>query len=137
MRIVGGNLRGKKILDPVDKSTRPLKDIVRESIFNILKHSKNESVKLISKSEKINGKDPKIAMVIHESAVKRKAWDKFSFLSWSILDKKNNMPKIIDIIDPLTKEASSSLNMNCIIIGIIINTPKIICKIPNVKKTVL
>ena len=43
--------------------------------------SKNESVKLISKSEKINGKDPKIAMVIHESAVKRKAWDKFSFLS--------------------------------------------------------
>ena len=46
MRIVGGNLRGKKILDPVDKSTRPLKDIVRESIFNILKHSKNESVNL-------------------------------------------------------------------------------------------
>jgi len=46
MRIVGGNLRGKKILNPTDKSTRPLKDLVRESIFNILKHSKNESVNL-------------------------------------------------------------------------------------------
>ena len=46
MRIVGGKLRGKKILNPVDKSTRPLKDLVRESIFNILLHSKNESVNL-------------------------------------------------------------------------------------------
>ena len=35
MRVIGGNLRGKKILNPTDKSTRPLKDMVRESIFNI------------------------------------------------------------------------------------------------------
>ena len=46
MRIVGGNLRGKKILNPTDKSTRPLKDMVRESIFNIIEHSKNEYVEL-------------------------------------------------------------------------------------------
>ena len=46
MRIVGGYLRGKKIFDSIDKSTRPLKDIVRESIFNVLEHSKNESVDL-------------------------------------------------------------------------------------------
>ena len=46
MRIIGGNLRGKKILNPADKSTRPLKDMVRESIFNIIKHSKNEYVEL-------------------------------------------------------------------------------------------
>ena len=46
MRIIGGNLRGKKILNPTDKSTRPLKDMVRESIFNIIKHSKNEYVEL-------------------------------------------------------------------------------------------
>ena len=44
MRIISGDLRGKKILDPLDKSTRPLKDMVRESIFNIIEHSKNESV---------------------------------------------------------------------------------------------
>ena len=46
MRVIGGNLRGKKILDPLDKSTRPLKDLVRESIFNILEHSKNEKIDL-------------------------------------------------------------------------------------------
>jgi len=46
MRIIGGNLRGKKILIPTDKSTRPLKDMVRESIFNIIEHSKNEYVEL-------------------------------------------------------------------------------------------
>ena len=46
MRIIGGILRGKKILAPTDKSTRPLKDMVRESIFNIIEHSKNEFVNL-------------------------------------------------------------------------------------------
>ena len=46
MRIIGGNLRGKKILNPTDKSTRPLKNMVRESIFNIIEHSKNEYVDL-------------------------------------------------------------------------------------------
>ncbi len=46
MRVVGGLLKGKKIFDPLDKSTRPLKDLVRESIFNILEHSKNEFVKI-------------------------------------------------------------------------------------------
>ena len=48
MRIIGGNLKGKKILAPTDKSTRPLKDRVRESIFNIIEHSKNEFVNLKS-----------------------------------------------------------------------------------------
>ena len=46
MRIIGGILKGKKILSPTDKSTRPLKDRVRESIFNIIEHSKNEFVNL-------------------------------------------------------------------------------------------
>jgi len=46
MRIIGGNLRGKKILNPTDKSTRPLKDMVRESIFNVIEHSINEYVEL-------------------------------------------------------------------------------------------
>ena len=46
MRIIGGYLKGKKILDPLDNSTRPLKDLVRESIFNIVEHSKNEFVDL-------------------------------------------------------------------------------------------
>ena len=45
MRVIGGNLRGKLIHNPTDKTTRPLKDMVRESIFNILEHSKNEKIK--------------------------------------------------------------------------------------------
>ena len=40
MRIISGNYRGKKILLPKDKLTRPLKDLTKESIFNIIKHSK-------------------------------------------------------------------------------------------------
>ena len=36
----------KKLLTPLDKSTRPLKDIVRVSIFNILEHSNKVSKKL-------------------------------------------------------------------------------------------
>ena len=39
MRIISGYLKGKKILEPLDKNTRPLKDLVKESIFNILSHS--------------------------------------------------------------------------------------------------
>jgi 16S rRNA (guanine966-N2)-methyltransferase len=40
MRIISGNFKGKKILEPVDKSTRPLKDLTKESVFNIILHSK-------------------------------------------------------------------------------------------------
>ena len=43
MRVIGGDLKGKKLLIPLDKSTRPLKDMVRESIFNILNHSSKVS----------------------------------------------------------------------------------------------
>jgi 16S rRNA (guanine966-N2)-methyltransferase len=40
MRIISGDHKGKKILLPKDKLTRPLKDSTKESIFNIIKHSK-------------------------------------------------------------------------------------------------
>ena len=46
MRIISGYLKGKRILLPKDKLTRPLKDMVKESIFNIIEHSKNEYVEL-------------------------------------------------------------------------------------------
>ena len=40
MRVISGTFRGKKILEPKDIKTRPLKDLTKESIFNILNHSK-------------------------------------------------------------------------------------------------
>ena len=46
MRIISGIAKGKKISNPINKKTRPLKDIVRESIFNILNHSNLLSVEL-------------------------------------------------------------------------------------------
>ena len=46
MRIIGGDFRGKKILEPKDKETRPLKDLTKESIFNIINHSNKFSINL-------------------------------------------------------------------------------------------
>ena len=46
MRIIGGNFKGKKILEPKDKETRPLKDLTKESIFNIINHSNKFSIDL-------------------------------------------------------------------------------------------
>ena len=40
MRIISGSNKGKKLIMPNDKITRPLKDMAKESIFNILTHSK-------------------------------------------------------------------------------------------------
>ena len=40
MRIISGNFKGKKILPPKNKKTRPLRDLVKESIFNLILHSK-------------------------------------------------------------------------------------------------
>tara|TARA_Y100000741_G_C18151725_1_gene517520 strand:+ start:293 stop:853 length:561 start_codon:yes stop_codon:yes gene_type:complete len=39
MRIIGGKSKGKKINIPIDNKTRPLRDLVKESIFNLLEHS--------------------------------------------------------------------------------------------------
>ena len=46
MRIIAGKLKGTTLHMPKDKNTRPLKDIVRESIFNLLTHSNKISLKL-------------------------------------------------------------------------------------------
>ena len=47
MRIIGGSLKGKKILLPIDNLTRPLRDLVKESIFNVLEHSNKFSFSLL------------------------------------------------------------------------------------------
>ena len=48
MRIIGGSFKGKKLLQPNDFKTRPLKDLTKESIFNIINHTKKFNIKLNS-----------------------------------------------------------------------------------------
>ena len=43
MRVISGDLKGKKISLPDDKKTRPLRDLVKESIFNLIEVSINNS----------------------------------------------------------------------------------------------
>tara|TARA_B100001123_G_scaffold447300_1_gene604403 strand:- start:463 stop:1020 length:558 start_codon:yes stop_codon:yes gene_type:complete len=46
MRIISGKFKGKKILQPKNKFTRPLKDLTKESIFNIINHSNLIKIKI-------------------------------------------------------------------------------------------
>jgi len=39
MRIISGTFKGKKIIFPKNKKTRPLRDMVKESIFNLIENS--------------------------------------------------------------------------------------------------
>lgn len=39
MRIIGGSLKGKQLFFLKSKTTRPLRDFVKENIFNIIQHS--------------------------------------------------------------------------------------------------
>ena len=46
MRIIAGTSKGKKILQPKDQLTRPLKSLTKESIFNIIMHSNKFDTKI-------------------------------------------------------------------------------------------
>ena len=46
MRIISGKYKGKKIFQPTDEATRPLKDLTKESIFNIIQHSNLIRIKI-------------------------------------------------------------------------------------------
>ena len=46
MRIIAGKFKGITLYGPKDKKIRPLKDMVRESVFNLLSHSNKISFQL-------------------------------------------------------------------------------------------
>tara|TARA_B100002052_G_scaffold284640_1_gene296733 strand:+ start:494 stop:1054 length:561 start_codon:yes stop_codon:yes gene_type:complete len=48
MRIIGGKNKGKKIYLPIDKNTRPLRDLVKESIFNLIEHSNKFKTEIVN-----------------------------------------------------------------------------------------
>ena len=45
MRIISGKFRGKKIFFTNSEITRPLRDFVKENIFNVLLHWRNDKIK--------------------------------------------------------------------------------------------
>ena len=46
MRIIGGKFKNRKLIFPKNFKTRPLKDSVKENIFNILEHSKRINIQI-------------------------------------------------------------------------------------------
>ena len=46
MRIIGGKFKNRKLIFPKNFKTRPLKDSVKENIFNILEHSKKINIQI-------------------------------------------------------------------------------------------
>ena len=46
MRVITGSLKGRPIYYLKNSVTRPLKDAVRENIFNILKHSSKIEIQI-------------------------------------------------------------------------------------------
>ena len=46
MRVISGKFKGKKLIEPKDKKTRPLKNLTKESIFNIINHSNKFSINI-------------------------------------------------------------------------------------------
>ena len=48
MRIIGGKNKGKKINISNDNKTRPLRDLVKESIFNLVEHSNKFNTSILN-----------------------------------------------------------------------------------------
>ena len=46
MRIISGDYKNKKLFLPKDQKTRPLRDLVKESIFNLIEHSNKIHINL-------------------------------------------------------------------------------------------
>ena len=128
MRIISGYLKGKKINLPKDELTRPPKDMVRESIFNIIEHSNDINSKIkgsvildlfsgsgsfglecISRgAEKvIFNENYKFAIEILEKNIKKlDCENKCQILKTNCFDLSKNLNQKVDIIfmDPPFKE---------------------------------
>jgi len=150
MRIISGYLKGKKLELPKDKLTRPLKDMVKESIFNILSHSKNINIDLrdsiildlfsgsgsfglecISRGAKhvyFNENYQKALEVLQKNIRNLKCEDKCTILSGSCFDLDKHFKKYVNIIflDPPFKEKDINKILNPILENKILNKNGII-----------
>ena len=152
MRIISGNFKRKKILNPKNKLTRPLKDLTKESIFNILMHSNKLNVNISNSAildlfsgvgsfglECISRGASSITFVenydevlpiLKKNIISFNCPDKFIVMEKDIFSKLNfdNFDKKFNIIfiDPPFKEERLNLLMNKIIKSNILNKNGII-----------
>jgi 16S rRNA (guanine966-N2)-methyltransferase len=150
MRIISGYLKGKKLELPKDKLTRPLKDMVKESIFNILSHSKNINIDLrnsiildlfsgsgsfglecISRGSKhvyFNENYQKALEALQKNIHNLKCEDKCTILRGSCFDLDKHFKKNANIIflDPPFKEKDINKILNIIFENKILNKNGII-----------
>ena len=116
MRVISGKLKGKKILLPKDNLTRPLRDLVKESIFNLLEHSNKLNISITNANvlDLFSGSGSFGLEIISRGAEKVTFVENYSpayeILSKNIINLQcQNESKIIDIncfdyIDKLKKE---------------------------------
>ena len=131
MRIIAGNFRGSTLLMPKDKNTRPLKDLTRESIFNLLTHSNKillqlkesnvldlyagtgsfglECLSREAKSVYFVEKGMDVVKILEKNIIKLKVKDKIKVFindTFDLINKNNVFDKKFDIIfcDPPFKD---------------------------------
>ena len=141
MRIIGGIFKGKKLFLPNDKITRPLKDVVKESIFNLIQHSNKININIknsqildlfsgsgsfgiecLSREAKkviFNENYPEAIKILEKNLKSLKGINNYNiikenFFDFFNIDKKINLKFDIIFIDPPYKE----LRVNEIIIRI-------------------
>ena len=135
MRIISGVFRGKKINEPKDLNTRPLKDLTKESIFNILNHSNKFKV-LINKSNILDifsgvgsfgieclsrgavqvifiENYKQVLLILKKNLSNLKSIDNYSIIEKNAYDKEtfNNLKNIFNIIflDPPYKDKNLNI----------------------------
>lgn len=118
MRVISGKLKGKKILLPKNNLTRPLRDLVKESIFNLLEHSNKLNVSITNANvlDLFSGSGSFGLEIISRGAEKVTFVESYSpayeILSKNIINLQcQNKSEIInyncfDYIDKLNKEES-------------------------------
>ena len=141
MRIIGGDFKGKKISPPKDGKTRPLRDFVKESIFNLIENSNkfdcfiNEAniLDLFSGTgsfgiECISRKAKKVTfvenhnealLILKKNITSIKAEKKINIIKKNCFDYLNSKNKIdekfnIIFMDPPYKEEKSNILINAI-----------------------
>jgi len=106
MRVISGKLKGKKILLPKDTLTRPLRDLVKESIFNLLEHSNKLNISIANANvlDLFSGSGSFGLEIISRGAKKVTFVENYS-LAYEILTK--------NIINLQCQNESKIINYNC------------------------